>query len=54
MFSKVVSVSDEGVVVQLVGGRICIKRVRPAGGEKMTARDWAGQAGIAAGTVLGS
>ncbi|MGB5215257.1 MAG: methionyl-tRNA formyltransferase [Anderseniella sp.] len=52
--SKVVSVSDEGVVVQLVGGRICVKRVRPAGGEKMTAQDWAGQAGIAAGTVLGS
>ena len=52
--SKVVSVSDEGVVVQLIGGRICIKRVRPAGSEKMTAQDWAGQAGIAAGTVLGS
>ncbi len=52
--SKVVSVSDEGVVVQLVGGRICVKRVRPAGGDKMAAQDWAGQAGIATGTVLGS
>jgi len=52
--SKVVSVSDEGVVVQLIGGRICVKRVRPAGGEKMTAQDWAGQAGVATGTVLGS
>ncbi|WP_337660309.1 methionyl-tRNA formyltransferase [Anderseniella sp. Alg231-50] len=52
--SKVVSVSDEGVVVQLIGGRICIMRVRPSGGEKMAAQDWAGQAGVAAGTVLGS
>ncbi len=52
--SKVVSVSDEGVVVQLIGGRICVKRVRPARGEKMTAQDWAGQAGVATGTVLGS
>lgn len=52
--SKVISVSDEGVVVQLIGGRICIKRVRPAGGDKVAAQDWAGQAGVAAGTVLGS
>lgn len=52
--SKVVNVSDEGVVVQLVGGRICVKRVRPAGGDKIPASDWAKQAGVAAGTVLGS
>ncbi|MEO9874201.1 MAG: methionyl-tRNA formyltransferase [Anderseniella sp.] len=52
--SKVVSVSDEGVVVQLIGGRICVKRVRPAGGDKMPALDWAGQAGVTTGTVLGS
>ncbi len=52
--SKVVSVSDEGVVVQLIGGRICVKRVRPAGGDKIAASDWAAQAGITAGTVLGS
>jgi len=52
--SKVISVSDEGVVVQLIGGRICVKRVRPAGGDKMAASDWAEKAGIAAGTVLGS
>ena len=52
--SKVVSVSDEGVVVQLVGGRICVKRVRPAGGEKMAAHDWAEQAGVGTGTILGS
>ncbi len=52
--SKVVDVSDDGVVVQLIGGRISIKRVRPAGGDKMAAKDWAVQAGVSAGTVLGS
>jgi len=52
--SKVADVSEDGVIVQLIGGRICIKRVRPAGGEKMAAQDWARQADIAAGTVLGS
>ena len=51
---KVVDITDEGVVVQLIGGRICIKRVRPAGGDKIAALDWAGQADVAAGTVLGS
>jgi len=52
--SKVVGVSEEGVTVQLIGGRICVMRVRPAGGDKMPAHDWASQAGIAAGTILGS
>ncbi len=52
--AKIVDVSDDGVTVQLIGGRIRLKRVRPAGGEKMAAQDWASQAGIAAGTVLGS
>ncbi len=52
--SKVVDVSDDGVTVQLIGGRIRVKRVRPAGGDKIAAKDWAAQAGIAAGTVLGS
>jgi methionyl-tRNA formyltransferase len=52
--SKVVSVSDEGVVVQLVGGRICVKRVRPASGEKLAAHEWAEQAGVGTGSILGS
>jgi methionyl-tRNA formyltransferase len=52
--SKVVSVSEEGITVQLIGGRIKIMRVRPAGGDKMSAHDWASAAGIAPGTVLGT
>ncbi|MEM9147810.1 MAG: methionyl-tRNA formyltransferase [Pseudomonadota bacterium] len=51
---KVVSVSEEGVTVQCVGGRILLKRVRPAGGAKMPSTEWAEQAAIAAGTKLGA
>ena len=50
---KVVSVTEEGVAVQCVGGRILLKRVRPAGGDKMPAADWAASNGITAGTKLG-
>lgn len=52
--SKVVEVSPEGVTVQLIGGRICIKRVRPAGDAKMSAADWAERIGLEKGQVLGS
>jgi len=51
---EVVSVSADGVVVQSGGGRILLKRVRPAGGGKIPASEWAAQAGIAAGARLGS
>ncbi len=50
----VVSVSGDGVTVQSGGGRILLKRVRPAGGGKIAAAEWAAQAGVAAGTRLGS
>lgn len=51
---EVVSVSDDGVTVQADGGRILVKRVRPAGGGKIPAAEWASQAGIAAGKKLGA
>ncbi len=51
---KVVSIDDDGVTVQGNGGRILIKRVRPAGGGKMPASEWAAAAGINSGTKLGS
>ncbi len=51
---EVVSVSEDGVTVQCGGGRILVKRVRPAGGGKITAAEWASQAGVSAGTKLGS
>ena len=51
---EVVSVSGDGVTVQSGGGRILLKRVRPAGGGKIPAAEWAAQAEITAGTKLGS
>ncbi len=52
--ARVIDVADDGVTVQLIGGRIRILRVRPAGGAKMAAADWAGAAGLAPGALLGS
>lgn len=49
----VVSVAPEGVTVQAQGGRILLKRVRPQGGGKIQAADWAAEAGIAVGQRLG-
>jgi len=51
---EVVSVDEDGVTVQAEGGRILIKRVRPAGGGKMAASEWAAAVGINSGTKLGS
>ena len=51
---EVVSVGGDGVTVQAEGGRILIKRVRPSGGGKMAASDWAAAVGINSGTRLGS
>jgi len=51
--SRVVDVSEDGVTVQCIGGRILLKRVRPAGGGKVPAAEWAKDAGIETGTNLG-
>ena len=50
---EVVSVNDDGVTVQAAGGRIVLKRVRPKGGDKQPAADWAKAAGVEARTKLG-
>lgn len=50
---EVVAVSDAGVLVQAGGGRILVQRVRPKGGDKQGAQEWAAQAGIARGARLG-
>ena len=50
---RVMEVSDEGVTVQCVGGRIQMRRVRPAGGGKVPAAEWAAEAGIKKGDTLG-
>jgi methionyl-tRNA formyltransferase len=51
---RVMDISDEGVTVQSVGGRLLIKRVKPAGGAKISAAEWAIDTGIKAGDSLGS
>jgi methionyl-tRNA formyltransferase len=51
---EVVSVGGDGLTVQAEGGRILIKRVRPAGGGKMAASEWAAAVGVNSGTKLGS
>ena len=51
---EVVSVGGDGLTVQAEGGRILIKRVRPTGGGKMAASEWAAAVGINSGTKLGS
>ncbi len=50
---RVREITDEGVSVQCVGGRILIKRVRPAGGAKVSAAEWAASVGLEAGATLG-
>ena len=51
---EVVSVSEEGVLVQAEGGRVLARRVRPKGGDKQPAGAWAAAAGVEAGLRLGS
>jgi methionyl-tRNA formyltransferase len=50
---EVVSIGDDGVTVQANGGRIVVKRVRPQGGDKIPALEWATAARISEGTKLG-
>ena len=52
--SKIIDINDEGVTVQCIGGRILIKRVRPAGDGKVTASEWAASAGLSVGDLLGT
>ena len=47
--SRIRAISDEGIEVQCVGGRILVKRVRPEGGAKMPAAQWASEVGLAPG-----
>lgn len=52
--SKIIDINDDGVAVQCIGGRILIKRVRPAGGGKVAATEWAATAGLSVGDLLGT
>ncbi|MEM7256884.1 MAG: methionyl-tRNA formyltransferase [Pseudomonadota bacterium] len=50
---RVMEISDDGVTIQSVGGRILIKRVKPKGGAKVTAGEWAASCQLAVGDTLG-
>lgn len=50
---RVVAIDEAGVSVQSVGGRILIKRVKPAAGKKVSAAEWATNAGLNVGDQLG-
>lgn len=51
---RVVDISGDGVTMQCIGGRILVKRVKPNGGSKQPAAEWAAASGLAVGDTLGS
>ena len=51
---RVREITDEGVSVQCVGGRILIKKVRPAGESKIASSEWAASVGLKPGATLGT
>lgn len=51
--SRVRAISEAGVEVQCVGGRVLVKRVRPEGGAKISASDWAKSVDLKVGDELG-
>lgn len=52
--SKITMVDETGVEVQAIGGRILIKRVKPSGGAKITAHEWATSSNLKKGDQLGT
>lgn len=51
---RIIDISDDGVCVQSVGGRLLLKRVKPEGAAKISASEWAAEAGLAVGDSLSS
>lgn len=50
---RVRAIGEDGIEVQAVGGRILVKRVRPDGGGKLPAAEWAAEVGLSVGDELG-
>ncbi len=50
---RIRAITDDGIEVQSVGGRILVKRVRPEGGGKVSASEWASEAGLQVGDEFG-
>ena len=49
---EITRVGDEGVQVATADGQVLVKRVRPEGGKKVFAVEWAGAAGLREGSRL--
>jgi methionyl-tRNA formyltransferase len=49
---KIVGIGTDGFEVQCIGGRVLVKRVRPAGGDKQAASEWIATAGLSVGDVI--
>ena len=50
---RIRAITDDGIEVQSVGGRILVKRVRPEGEGKMPSTDWASSVGLKVGDEFG-
>lgn len=51
---RVIDISSDGITIQSVGGRILVKRVKPKGGQKMAASEWADSVSLSVGDSLGT
>ena len=51
---KVVEITEDGLTIQSVGGRIQVKRVKAKGGAKVSASEWASSVSLSVGDTLGS
>jgi len=51
---RIMDISDSGIQVQCVGGRVLIKRVKPEGGGKITAGEWASSVGLSTSDTFGT
>jgi len=50
---RIMEITEDGFVVQSVGGRILVKRVKPDGEAKLAASEWVAASGLAVGDTLG-
>ena len=50
----VLAVSDDGIEVAAAEGSILVQRVQPTGARKLPAAEYAAEAGLSAGEVLGA
>jgi len=51
---RVTDITEDGITIQSVGGRIQVKRVKPKGGQKVSANEWAASVQLSVGDTLGT